>query len=101
LIIRASNGQAFCKFNLKKEYSFVKNSSQPNLFSPCHSGILDRRTNKLYDISGLSLIQLGAKRFNLKPNSDIFMKEAARVGESSKIAVLGLLTPALFFPSLN
>jgi hypothetical protein len=101
LIIRARNGKAFCKFNLKGEYSFEKNSSQPNLFSPCCTGILDRRSNKLYDISGLSLIHLGAKRFNLGPNSPEFREDSELISKSDKILVLGLLTPALFLPSLK
>jgi hypothetical protein len=71
------------------------------LFSPSINGILDRRTSKIYDISGLTLLHLGGRRFNLRPNSVIFRQEANIFPLDNKIAVLGNLVPALLLPSLN
>jgi hypothetical protein len=71
------------------------------LFSPSINGILDRRSSKIYDISGLTLLHLGGRRFNLRPNSVIFKQEANIFPIDNKIAVLGNLVPALLLPSLN
>jgi hypothetical protein len=79
----------------------VKNNSQPNLFAPSVNGILDRRSNNIYDISGLSLLHLGARRFNLSPYNKVFHQEANVFEGSNKIAVLGCLAPALLLPSLH
>jgi hypothetical protein len=105
-LIITKTGRIFCKFNIGSQ-EWIKNSTAPQLFSPCVTGILDTATNKIFDISGLALIHLKAKRFNLSPNLNrgkpsIFEKEARNIplNDSNKICVLGNDMPALFFHGL-
>jgi hypothetical protein len=57
-------------------------------------------TNKVYDISGLTLLHLGAQRLNLRPHSKTLEYEAGVFAPDKKIIVLGQLAPALFLQSL-
>jgi hypothetical protein len=66
------------------------------------TGILDSVTNKIYKVCAFSLLHLGGRQFNLKPYSKLFKKNAKMILDNEdKIFVLGLLAPALFFPSIN
>jgi hypothetical protein len=99
MVYRASNGRVFCRFYLRTEYEFLKSTTVPNLHATNVTGILDKRTNKIYDTSFLSLIHLGARRFNLRPKP-LWEDESKKIPKEKEIMVLGQLAPALFFNSL-
>jgi hypothetical protein len=99
---------------LRHEFEFLKHSAAPNLHATSFTGILDKLTLKIYDISMFSLLHLGAYRFNYAPKGPIIRNEIQHIlstgssenkldvdKESGKILVLGLHTPALFFSALK
>jgi hypothetical protein len=48
----------------------------------------------------LSLIHLGARRFNLRPNA-LWNESSKQVKEEKRIMILGQIAPALYFVSLD
>jgi hypothetical protein len=114
MIFKAKDGTSFCQFDLKKEFEFVKNSAAPNLHATSITGILDKLTDKIYDVSMFTLLHLGARRFNHSPNGPIIKHEMQHISdkpheesqldianENGRIIVLGVHAPALFFTALR
>jgi hypothetical protein len=85
---------------MKNQFEWLKSNTAPNLHSTSITGILDKKTNKIYHISIFSLLHLGAKCCNILPECQIFQKEKSSINHEDKIMVLGLNVPALFFTSL-
>jgi len=80
----------------------LKNTTAPNLHSASDvTGILDKKTCKIYDVNFLTLLHLGAYSFKMKPDCKIFEKDVkknlmASGNDEKRIVVLGLNAPALY-----
>jgi hypothetical protein len=66
-IFRSNNGRMCCRFYMRHEYELLRCSTGPNLHFSNITGIMDKKTNKIYDTSIVTLLHLGARRFNLRP----------------------------------
>jgi hypothetical protein len=72
---------------MHNEFEFLKNTTAPNLHATNVTGILDKRTNRIYDTSFLSLLHLGARRFNLNPKP-IWTRQSQDLMKTEKIYVI-------------
>jgi hypothetical protein len=74
IIYKVRNGKPICRFKLKQdseednEFKFLKNNTAPNNWSYHYTGILDKRTNVIYNINLMTLLHLGATSFVLNPD---------------------------------
>ena len=63
-VYRLSDGSLYCTFD-KTDFTFLRTSSLSQKLSPFASKILDKKTNKIYDITFKTLLHLGAKQTTL------------------------------------
>ena len=74
-MIYNNEGLPFCKFDLKNEFEFLRNTTAPKLHAYSVTGIFDKKTSKLYDVNVFTLLHLGAERFNLHKDDGILKQD--------------------------
>jgi hypothetical protein len=81
----------------------LKNNTAPNGWSYNYTGILDKKTNVIYNINLTTLLHLGATSFVLNPDDyDAFFRRGDDfINQHKRIGILGLHAPALYFYSLR
>lgn len=65
-VFRVEDKSLLCRFD-SSDYQFIRNSTLSESISPLISGILDRKTDKLYPIHLKTFLHLGAERMHVFP----------------------------------
>ena len=100
-VYKVCDGILICQFENNDDFEFIHNHMCKKRWTePEVTGILDKRTNRIYDVNLTTLMYFGAQKIVVDTNDLTFRKED-QLRNERRIQILNLIAPVAFFVELD